>query len=115
MDDRMLITPDVMQDVLNQIESLPPRTPPPALVHEDLLRAFIEEQVLKLVGRLALFGAIPPLVKRAAHDVDHLVAVCVSAVHEGNRRLIDQLLPEIDEQQNKQCHDESSGAPEVDG
>ena len=97
MDDRVLVTADVMETVAGLIDALPPRTPPPALVHEELLRSFIEEQLLKIAGRLTLCGAAPPLVKHVAHDVDHLLMLCVSAIHEGNRRLLDQLLPNFED------------------
>jgi hypothetical protein len=113
MDDRMVVTPEVMESVIAEIDTLKPGNPPPALMPEGLLRSFIEESVLKIAGRLTLCGAAPRLVKTVSHEVDHLLMICVSAIHEGNRRLLDQLLPDINVQKS-QCSDNAGDASEDD-
>lgn len=96
MDEQMIVTELALDEAVRELNESPQGRRPPALEHEELLRSLIEDNMYRIAGRMALRGAPTPLVARVTNDIDHLLALVLSAQRAGYRRLLDGLLPDED-------------------
>jgi hypothetical protein len=61
---------------------------------EPLLSAYLRDGSLQILGKLALAGAVPPLIENVAEDYFRLLRVAVEATRDAYRALLADLLPD---------------------
>lgn len=95
MDDRSLISIDLMSAVMRDCIDLH-QAGDRLFEGEDDFRAAIQAQFLAIAGRLVLSGASAELTREIAAEIDHLVIFGASTMKAAYRKLLDELLPEVD-------------------
>lgn len=82
----------------NAIEAVANETPGEELTFietEPLLSAFCRAELLQTLGKLAVSGATPAVVRGVGADIHRLIAVTATAMRSGYSILLEDFLPEF--------------------
>jgi hypothetical protein len=94
MDERTLIDAELIEQASDQLEALPKGKRPPVLEHEPYFRGLIEDNFKRIAGRLVMNGAPTPLIRHVMHEVDHTLALALSALHLAYRGILIDIIPD---------------------